>query len=138
MKTILSIPLIMLMLFTGISVKFATHYCGGFVSDTKISLTGELATCGMESDAESQTQQQTLRHHCCDNTLTAYSFCNTFFGSTYDVDNQEQQLINNIFIPVDYIIDSKININILNNHTKPPGYFNPNSVDRRVLCIFRI
>jgi hypothetical protein len=138
MKTILSIPLIILILFTGVSVKFATHYCGGYVSDTKISLTGELATCGMESDIETNTQQQTLRHHCCDNTITAYSICNTFLASTYDVDYQGQQLTNDIFVPIDYIIDNKININILNNHPKPPGSFNPNSVDRPVLCIFRI
>ena len=138
MKIILSIPLIILILFTGVSVKFATHYCGGYVSDTKISLTGELATCGMESDLESHTQQQTLRHHCCDNTLTTYSICNTFFASTYDADYQGQPLTNNIFIPRDYTIDNKIIIDITNNQSKPPGSFNPNSVDLPVLCIFRI
>ncbi len=138
MKTILSIPLLILILFTGIRVEFASHYCGGYVSDTKISLTGELASCGMATDVENNTQQQTIRHHCCDNTLVAYSICNTYFASTYDADFNVQFSIDNILTPIDYILDNKIIINSTNNQSKPPGSFNPNSVDRPVICIFRI
>jgi len=138
MKTILSIPLIILILFTGVSVKFATHYCGGNVSSTKISLTGEFATCGMKTDFEHHSQQQTITHNCCDNTLSAYSICNTYFSSTYDAVFNGQAANDNILNPIDYILDNKIIINITNNQSKPPGSFNPNSVDRPVLCIFRI
>jgi len=138
MKTILSIPLIILILFTGVSVKFAAHYCGGSVSDTKISLSGELASCGMASDVETHTLQQTIRHHCCDNTLTTYSICSTFFASPYDAEFNSQVPTDNILKPIDYILDNKLIINFTNDQSKPPGSFNPNSVDRPVLCIFRI
>jgi hypothetical protein len=138
MKTILSIPLIILILFTGVSVKFATHYCGGNVAATKISLTGEFATCGMTTDSENHTQQQTITHHCCDNTLSAYSICNTYFASAYDAVFNGQVAADNILNPIDYILDKKIIINITNYQSKPPGSFNANSVDRPVLCIFRI
>ena len=50
MKRIVSIPLLFIILFSGINVKFASHYCGGNFSGTKVSLTGELATCGMEQE----------------------------------------------------------------------------------------
>jgi len=138
MRKILSIPLIILILFTGVSVKIATHYCGGNVAATKISLTGEFASCGMTTDFESYSQQQTITHHCCDNTLSAYSICNTYFASTYDEIINGQVATDNILNPIDYILDNKIIINITNNQCKPPGSFNPNSVDRPVICIFRI
>jgi hypothetical protein len=138
MKTILSIPLIILILFTGVSVKFATHYCGGYVAATKVSLTGELATCGMESGSESKTLQQTLGNHCCDNTLSAYSICNNYFASSFNIEVPGQLVTNLLLSPYGYLSNYETNFNTSLSEIKPPGIYNPNSVDRPVLCIFRI
>jgi hypothetical protein len=44
MSKIIAIPLVFMKLFSGISVTFATHYCEGSVAESKISLSGELAS----------------------------------------------------------------------------------------------
>ncbi|MDP3001889.1 MAG: hypothetical protein Q8N38_02015 [Bacteroidales bacterium] len=138
MKAILSIPLIILILFTGISVKFATHYCGGYVAATKVSLTGELATCGMESKSDNNTQQKTFDKHCCDDITSAYSICNNYFASSYNFYDPGQQVINMIAVLAGYLSNQETIINTSNNDIRPPGTNHPNSVDRPVLCIFRI
>ena len=138
MKSIISIPLIILILFTGISVKFATHYCGGYVAATKVSLTGELATCGMESKPDYNTQQETFDKHCCDDIISAYSICNNYFASSYNFDNPRRQVINMIAVPAGYLNNQEKFTITSNNDFRPPGTNHPNSVDRPVLCIFRI
>lgn len=138
MKTLISIPLIILILFTGISVKFASHYCGGYVAATKVSLTGELATCGMESKSDNNTQQKTFDKHCCDDITSAYSICNNYISSSYFVNDPGQQVTYVIDVPADYMSNQEIIINISNNNIKPPGTNYPNSVTLPALCIFRI
>ena len=138
MKTLISIPLLILILFTGISVRFSSHYCGGYIVATKISLTGEMATCGMESGNEINTIQQILKNHCCDNIASAYSISNNYFASSFNIEEPGQVLSN--FIPgtSGYICIDETFITPSFNEIKPPGNYTPNSVDRPVLCIFRI
>jgi len=54
----------------------ARHYCRGELAATKISLSGALATCGME-DTEGgcpyDNDGDQLESHCCEDDLTAYS-----------------------------------------------------------------
>jgi hypothetical protein len=138
MKTIISIPLIILILFSGISVKFATHYCGGSVAATKVSLTGELATCGMESTTDNNTQHDTFNKHCCDDITSAYSICNNYIPSYHFVKEPGQQVISMIGVPADYLSNQETIINTSNNDIRPPGTNYPNSVTRQALCIFRI
>ena len=138
MKTLISIPLIILILFTGISVKFASHYCGGYVVATKVSLTGELATCGMESGHEINTLQQILKNHCCDNITSAYSISNNYFASSYNIEEPGQVVTNLLLSPSGYLYNDETLINPAFCEIKPPGNYNPSSVDQKVLCIFRI
>ncbi len=138
MKTLISIPLIILILFTGISVKFATHYCGGYVAATKVSLTGELATCGMERPSDNNSLQDTYNNNCCDDITSAYSICNNYISSSYFVNDPGQQVTYVIDVPADYMSNQEIIINTSNNNIKPPGTNYPNSVTLPALCIFRI
>jgi hypothetical protein len=127
-----------LVLFTGINVKFATHYCGGQVAGTKVSLTGELASCGMETDSDNNTHQQAINYHCCDNSVPEYSICNNYFGSSYKIEEPVSQSNELPFLqPVDFS-KSELSIPVSFIEIKPPGIFCPNSVDHPVICIFRI
>jgi hypothetical protein len=138
MKTLISIPLIILILFTGISVKFATHFCGGYVAATKVSLTGELATCGMERQCDKNSLQYTYKNNCCDDITSAYSICNNFFASSYNFDDPGQQVVNMFAVPSGYLSNQETFIITSDSDFRPPGTNHPNSVDRPVLCIFRI
>ncbi len=137
-KTILSIPLIILILFSGISIKFAAHYCGGSVAATKISLSGELATCGMEHQSGNNIIQYAYRDKCCNDVTSAYSICNIYYPSSNFFKVPVQQVLSMIIVPSAYLINQEIIINTTNINVRPPGTSFPNSVSRPSICIFRI
>jgi len=138
MKTIISIILIILLLFSGISVKFATHYCGGYVAGTKVSLTGELATCGMERQSVDKSLETTCSKSCCEDVTSSYSICNKYVTTSYSFNVQKQQVINMVFVSPCSINGQEALTHPSNNNTRPPGIYHPNSVSRPVLCIFQI
>jgi hypothetical protein len=138
MKTFLSIPLIILILFSGVIISFATHYCDGTVVATKISLTGEQATCGMERTSVDNPLIDKFVNHCCDNVTSVYSICNTNFPSAYSLEDLIPQIISVLLVPSDILSIPEIAINTLKTNIRPPGFYTPNSVTLPDLCIFRI
>ena len=65
MKKFISISLTFLLLAALFHFSIATHYCGGTIAATKISLSGKLASCGMENDVENSPQSGTyFLSHC--------------------------------------------------------------------------
>ena len=59
----------------------ARHYCGGKLAATKVSLSGALATCGMEGtegNCPYDHNGDRIESHCCDDDLTAYSIDNNY------------------------------------------------------------
>jgi hypothetical protein len=138
MKTIISIPIIILILFSGINVKFATHYCGGSVAATKISLTGELATCGMEHSSVRNSLNVVYSTKCCDDVLSDYSICNNYFPASYSINDPYQQVISVLIIPADFQNNQELTDNTTITNRRPPGPNSPNSVSLTSLCIFRI
>jgi hypothetical protein len=137
-KRILSIPLILLIVFSGINVRFATHYCGGSVAATKVSLNGELATCGMEKPSGNNLLQDIYTKQCCDDITSAYSICNNYIPSSYSNNEVGQQVLSFSYIPYHNLISEEIIINSLNTTIRPPGTSLPNKVSLPYLCIFRI
>jgi hypothetical protein len=138
MRKLLSIPLIVLILFSGLTVNVATHYCCNTLVDTKLTLSGELATCGMETVKTEKTTTERLANHCCDNILSAYSFRNIYIPTFSFVND-----------PVHHIADVSFfisdNLNPADNFSfipkeviRPPGISNQLSAEQEILCIFRI
>jgi pterin-4a-carbinolamine dehydratase len=138
MKALITIPLIILLTFSGISVKFATHFCGGYVAATKVSLTGELATCGMERHSHSIPFQDILTNYCCEDITSAYSICNNYTPSSFFIDEVAQQVHSMIFAPDVPLSFYETVITSTDTTIRPPGLNNPDSPLRSALCIFRI
>lgn len=138
MRKVLSIPLIVLILFTGISVKFATHYCGGSVYATKVSLSGELATCGMEHHYDYSSHQENITKHCCEDVLSAYVIDNNYFGSSFQIDKPGMQGIHLFIVPPDISINQVAVSNPVIKNTKPPGMNDFHSPAIQALCVFLI
>ena len=138
MKRIISIPLMIMILFSGISVKFASHYCGGRVAATKVSLTGELASCGMEHQSGTKPSPDFFSSHCCDDVTSSYSISTNYFPSLYVVNDPGQQVTHIINVPCDFLISKDISNFTSYSNKRPPGNYCPNSVVRQVICIFRI
>jgi hypothetical protein len=137
MKRIVSIPLLMLILFSGINFKIALHYCGGNISAMKVSLTGELATCGMERQAD-KSFQYTYSRHCCDDVTSSCSISSKYFPSYNFVKDPGQQVINILAIPADLSINQELIADAPGNTDRPPGSYCPYNVDLRMICVFRI
>src|SRR5450759_4132645 len=73
MKKGVSISLVVLMLTAMLHLTIATHFCGGKVAASKVSLSGKLASCGMEcSEKDLFIPGTHIITHCCDDVVT---FC---------------------------------------------------------------
>src|SRR5512133_1259996 len=82
MKKVISISLTLLMLVALLHFSVATHYCMGKIAASKISLSGDLATCGMENDDNMLPLKGTyFTSHCCDNVLVFCGINSTYFPS---------------------------------------------------------
>jgi hypothetical protein len=138
MKIFLSISLTLLLLFSGINIHYAAHYCGGTLVATKISLSSELATCGMENTSYNNSAELLFKNHCCDDVTTCYSICNKYLSSSFDLKEPGQKVISLTLIPMDFLRNQEIITSDSSTDIKPPGTNYPNSFARPALCIFRI
>lgn len=135
MRKIISIPVIILILFSGVTVNLAFHYCGGLLADKSISLLGKPATCGMEGE---DNHQQGIKSLCCEDTLSSYTFNNTYLPSSNVKDDTTDHKI-----PVQEIFSSLIPEFTVASFSsvvlaRPPGAYSPSDVELVSICIFRI
>ena len=65
MKKLFSILFAAIVLVSGMHLSVATHFCGGEISQVKLSFTHENATCGMCGDKESALENGFKNEDCC-------------------------------------------------------------------------
>jgi hypothetical protein len=138
MKTVGAIPLIVLLLFTGINVSVSTHYCCGQVAGKKVSLTGEQASCGMENVAGSKSYRNIFATHCCDNVTSTCFFSSNYFPSLYSDDSFEVKGTDLFNLPSDYMSYGEPFISNLHVEGSPPGILFASDVLLSSICVFRI
>lgn len=136
MRKIVAIPLIILILFTGITVNLAAHYCGGSFIASRISFSGKLATCGMDHTGPEKPGISEADHTCQDFT-SSYTFSGNYVPASVNYVNQ-YLVIQPAGSPPDIILNSTIQVAELIDAGRPPGIYNPGDVDLEVICIFRI
>jgi hypothetical protein len=139
MKKALSISLSLLMLLAVSHISVATHYCSGHRAASKISLSGKLATCGMENDDIDLPQTGTaLQTHCCENVLTVCGINNNYFPSFTLIPESYNNDFQILSIPISLTINSIPSFKIINTSVNPPGATNIKSVDLSAICVYRI
>lgn len=139
MKRAISISLTFLMLIALLHLSVASHYCGGSIVSSKVSLSGKLANCGMEGNKQGSPRTGTwLTSHCCDNVLTSFGTSNNYFPSFSFVLASNQPHSQFFTVPATLNIYSFPLLISVNSGVGPPGAPAPNSVDLSALCIFRI
>lgn len=139
MKKIVSILLSLVTLAAVIHFSVATHYCGGKIAATKVSLTGRLASCGMEDD--DNDLPLTGPHyttHCCDNILVFLGINSNYFPSFASVPESHQPLQQTFNIPVDLTHLTLTSVNSIYTSVSPPDISLSTSVDLSDICVFRI
>ena len=139
MKKIVSISLRFLMLIALLHLSVATHYCGGKIAASNISLSGKLASCGMEDDHDILPVTGTnISRHCCDNVLVFVGITGNYFPSFSSVPEPFQNHFQVIGIPADLPLKISAIINTISADASPPGNPLCSSVDLSDICILRI
>lgn len=139
MKRIISIPLMILILFSGIRVNIASHYCGGNFASSKVSLNGELASCGMEHQSGTKSPFDQISRHCCEDVIHAVKLnSNYVHSSCLHLSDQGQEIIHLFTTGDRLILNKKIFGSVASGTKRPPGRYNPVSVEQQVICIFQI
>ena len=126
-----------LILFSGLTVSFSTHYCGGAIAASKVSLTGELANCGMENPVNNK-KELIFASHCCDDVTSLYSIGNDYVHSVLNFEGAGIQVLHLFELPGLHAVSDESSAAALLKNKRPPGLNNPNSVNREAICIFRI
>lgn len=139
MKRIISIPLILLILFTGININVASHYCCGHHSATKVSFSGKLASCGMEDQTGIKSDQDLISNHCCEDIISSWSISTNYVSSSCPCPpDSGQEISHSYIIQSSLIISQDIPVSAISGNKKPPGTFSPVDVEQQVICIFQI
>lgn len=79
MKKLITILITALLLASGMQVTLDRHYCGGKLADVKISVTGKMASCGMEEAEHTCPDHPIIKKECCEDLMTFYSITSKYF-----------------------------------------------------------
>ncbi len=139
MKKFISISLTFLLLTALFHFSIATHYCGGTIAATKISLSGKLASCGMAKDEDNTPLSGTnFVSHCCDNHLTYCGVTNNYHPTFTYVPEVHRDHFNILNITEGLAFQSAALINPICSNVGPPGAFASSNVDLSDICVYRI
>jgi hypothetical protein len=139
MKKTLSISLTFLMLTALMHLSLATHYCGGQEAASKISFSGKLASCGMESDVNELPVTGThVTSHCCDNILFFFGTDGNYFPTFSSVPESYRSHFQVVTVPADLSFQFIPVIKSIYTSVSPPGETLSNRVDLTSICVFRI
>jgi hypothetical protein len=139
MKKFISISLTSLLLATLFHFSVATHYCGGTIAATKISLSGKLASCGMEKDEDKTPLSGTyFVSHCCDNHIAYFGVTNNYHPTFSFVPEVYREHFNILSIPEGLTLQSALIINSISSNVSPPGTSASTFVDLSDICVYRI
>ena len=139
MKRLLSISFAFLILLSGMHFTVATHLCGGRIAFTKISLSGELATCGMEGEKDNCSLPLKFKaHNCCKDEVAAFTIDNNYSPTFSDFKVFPQPGLQAFVIPEFLINHSQSFQNYLSSGVSPPGLYLVSEVSLPDICVFRI
>jgi hypothetical protein len=139
MKKIVAIPLLLVILLSGINVQIASHYCRGNFSGSKVSLDGQLASCGMEVQSRNISSEEMISSHCCSDVISSLVISTNYISSaTGDIPEPRQEIINISFINNELLASQDAFLPLASGNARPPGTFNCAGIEQQVLCIFRI
>jgi len=139
MKKLFSISLALIMLLSGLQLTISMHYCGGELADSKVSLVGHVASCGMESGTDGCTQPITIgAASCCQNSISVYEVDHNYSPSFTGFKAFSQTILQVFTIPANNTLHSLTPVNQLYSDASPPGFLLASAVSLPKICVFRI
>lgn len=113
------------------------HYCGGKLAATKVSLTGKLASCGMEEQEHACSGQPSADKNCCEDQLTYYGF-NSRYVPEYFKLSPPLQVKDISTFPVYIVTLNSPDKNDFTSWGFPPGDRIKSGCSLSEICVFRI
>lgn len=138
MKKVLSILSAFLIIISVMHISIATHYCGSdHATYEKVSLTGQLASCGMEdSDEKCSEPGIHFEEPCCDDEVAVLAVDDNYAPSFTNFTTLEQHLLQVYFIPVNVNVLSLTTISQISTSISPLGNFWVHAVSLPKICAF--
>lgn len=139
MKKLLSISIALLMLLSGMQLTISRHYCGGELADSKVSIMGHVASCGMETGNDDCTQTGNhVKSRCCNNQVSVYAVDHNFNPSITEFKAFSNTVLQVFDIPVSIAVDSLTALSSINTNHSPSENTLANAVSLPKICVFRI
>ena len=140
MKKFLSISFSFLILLSVMHITIARHFCGSEIATSeKVSVSGELASCGMESaDKDNVLPGKHFRTHCCDDKVSVLAVDNNYTPSFSAFKVFSQPTLQVFGIPASLQVNSLSAINLICTNVSPPDIFMVSDVSLPKICVFRI
>ena len=132
-----SIFIAAIILASGMHLSLASHLCQGEVVAVKVSFSGKLAGCGMETPVKSCPVHEGFAKNCCQNRITYFSVDHSYVPSTLPVKDLVRKHVKAFDLPVTSISHLIITVP-LNANVSPPGQSIANMVSLSGICVFRI
>jgi len=139
MKRLLSITFSCLILLSVMHVTISTHYCGGVIASSKVSFTGEVASCGMEKSVDQcQLPGKHIGSHCCTNKISVFAVANNYSPSFAEFKVFPQNILQVFDIPASSQIHTLSVLSLFSANVSPPGNLLVSDVSLPGICVFRI
>jgi len=139
MKKFLSISFSLLILLSVMHVTISTHYCGGEIASSKISVSGELASCGMTTIVDQCLIKGThIGSNCCNNKISVFALDNNYCPSFSEFKAFSHYTFQVFNVPASIGIRSLSVLNLNYTNISPPGSFLVSDVSLPDICVFRI
>jgi len=137
MRKILGILFSVLLLIPAIKLSLDRHYCGGELADVKVSISGKLATCGMENEATSPLGTTAFKGKCCEDHLTILNIDYRYYPETPFYNNLKitKDIPAEFFDPLSSLRNSGTETNL---KFIPPGRYLSHRPEQTEICQFRI
>lgn len=127
------------MLLSGLQLTISMHYCGGELAQSKVSLTGHVASCGMETATGDCTHASTIEESsCCKNKVSVYEVDHNYSPSFTEFKAFAQTVLQVFVIPENITFHSLTSASNLYTDASPPDFLPANAVSLPKICVFRI
>lgn len=140
MKKSLSVLFAFLILLSVMRITIATHHCDS-ADETfeKVSVTGQLASCGMEgTDDKCCTPVTHIEKPCCNDNISVLAVDNNYAPSFNNFTAFAQHILQVYIVPVNIEFHSLTTINFTSKDIRPPGNLLAHVVYLSKICVFLI
>ena len=137
MKKAFAILIAGMVLASGMRISLDRHYCGGKLLDVRISVTGKLASCGMEQSGSNCTNHPVINKKCCEDQISFYSLCSNYYPEYFKISHPVSER-NILYLQAGSLLaGTAFNTDFI-NRVLPPGYPVKSRLTQSAICVFRI